>query len=96
MKPGTCPHCGGDVPPRANACPGCGADERTGWSEQAAGDLLGLPSDPGEFDHEAWERSEFGGGDGGAGGTRQHPRRRFWWWIALAALALFAAGWFRW
>ena len=36
--------CGADVPPRAKACPDCGADERTGWNEEATCyDGLDLP-----------------------------------------------------
>jgi hypothetical protein len=36
-----CPHCGAEVPARALACPECGSDEETGWSENAAfGDLF--------------------------------------------------------
>jgi hypothetical protein len=31
----TCPYCGGDVPIKALACPNCGSDEETGWSEEA-------------------------------------------------------------
>lgn len=31
----TCPHCKADVPIKARACPQCGSDEKTGWSEQA-------------------------------------------------------------
>jgi hypothetical protein len=30
-----CPHCGADVPRGATACPVCGSDEETGWSEYA-------------------------------------------------------------
>ena len=33
--PEICPVCGEDVPPKARACPGCGADERAGWNEDA-------------------------------------------------------------
>jgi uncharacterized membrane protein YvbJ len=32
----TCPHCGAAVPSDASACPECGSDEETGWSEDAA------------------------------------------------------------
>jgi hypothetical protein len=32
----TCPHCGAAVPSDASACPECGSDEETGWSESAA------------------------------------------------------------
>jgi hypothetical protein len=31
----TCPHCGAQVPSNATACPECGSDEETGWSENA-------------------------------------------------------------
>ncbi len=30
-----CPNCGADVPAKARACPVCGSDEDTGWSEAA-------------------------------------------------------------
>jgi hypothetical protein len=42
--PENCPVCGEDVPRGAAACPGCGADERTGWNEEASRyDGLDLP-----------------------------------------------------
>jgi hypothetical protein len=28
-----CPNCGAEVPMKALACPECGSDDRTGWSE---------------------------------------------------------------
>jgi hypothetical protein len=31
-----CPHCGAVVPANASACPECGSDEETGWSQDAA------------------------------------------------------------
>jgi len=34
--PGECPVCGETVPRQARACPGCGADERSGWDEEAS------------------------------------------------------------
>lgn len=44
--PFECPVCGEEVPPGAKACPGCGADERTGWDEDAARyDGLDLPDE---------------------------------------------------
>lgn len=43
--PETCPVCGETVPPGARACPGCGADERSGWNEEATRyDGLDLPA----------------------------------------------------
>ena len=42
--PDICPVCGEEVPPKVRACPECGADERTGWNEQATRyDGLDLP-----------------------------------------------------
>lgn len=58
--PEVCPVCGEDVPPRAKACPGCGADDSTGWNTEAtAADGLDLPDQ--EFDYEAFVEREFGG-----------------------------------
>lgn len=33
--PDECANCGAEIPRRAKACPACGADERTGWRENA-------------------------------------------------------------
>jgi hypothetical protein len=42
--PSECPVCGAEVPPNARACPECGADERTGWNDEATRyDGLDLP-----------------------------------------------------
>ena len=57
--PETCPVCGESVPRGAKACPGCGADERSGWNEDAARyDGLDLPNEAFEDD----ERTPTGGG----------------------------------
>lgn len=46
IPPGECPVCGEDVPAGAKSCPGCGADERTGWNEEEARyDGLDLPDE---------------------------------------------------
>ena len=46
VPPEECPVCGETVPRGAVACPGCGADERTGWNEEATRyDGLDLPDD---------------------------------------------------
>jgi hypothetical protein len=43
----TCPHCGAQVPSSATACPECGSDNETGWSEAAAyDDLLLYDNEP--------------------------------------------------
>ncbi|MEM8875606.1 MAG: zinc-ribbon domain-containing protein [Planctomycetota bacterium] len=39
-----CPHCGEEVPANAAACPACGSDEQTGWSEDTIYDGLDLPA----------------------------------------------------
>jgi uncharacterized membrane protein YvbJ len=46
----TCPHCGASVPPDATACPECGSDSQTGWSEQADYDDLLLYDDEPQAD----------------------------------------------
>ena len=38
-----CPNCGAEVSPKALACPECGSDERTGWSDDTMYDGLDLP-----------------------------------------------------
>lgn len=44
-RPDHCANCGAAIPPKASACPECGADERTGWAEQDIYDGLDLPED---------------------------------------------------
>ncbi len=87
MTPEFCPNCGAEVPPRAKACPACGADEHTGWSEEARGGGLDLPDE--EFDYDEFVQREFG--------TQKSPVprgvHRFWWLVALAVLAAFAVFW---
>jgi hypothetical protein len=77
--PEVCPICGGDVPPKALACPGCGADHNSGWKPDGAFDGLDLPGDE-DFDYDAFVKEEFGGG---AGKSRLHPV-----WIATGILLL--------
>ena len=44
--PEICPVCGEEVPQRAKCCPGCGADEKTGWDEEGTRyDGLDLPDE---------------------------------------------------
>lgn len=85
--PDICPVCGTEVPERARACPECGADEETGWSERARYEQLGIPDD--SFDYEDFVEREFRG---------KKPRRKWGWlWAAAAILLLltFAFAWFR-
>jgi len=88
MHPDTCPHCGADVPANAKACPGCGSDESTGWSEQAEADGLDLPQD--DFNYQDFIQQEFG------------PKPRvprgvhwFWWLLGVVVLIILVTIWFR-
>lgn len=90
MPPEICPHCGAEVPRNARACPECGSDESTGWSDRATADRLGLPDE--EFDYDEFVQNEFEE-------TRATVRPRgigwFWWIIAviaLGAVAIFLLG----
>lgn len=79
MTPEICPHCGADVPRNAKACPACGSDEQTGWSEKAAAADLGLPDD--SFDYDRFVREEFGGRRAASGHTA-------WYWWAMAVVVV--------
>ena len=72
------------MPAKARACPECGADEKTGWSERAAAQRLGLPDD--EFDYDEFVEEEFG--------NRKQPVRPpigwLWWIVAVGLLIAIA------
>jgi hypothetical protein len=86
MPPEICPNCGSEVPSKARACPECGADEETGWSERAQAQRLGLPDD--EFNYNEFVQEEFGE-------RRQRAVRprgiRWFWWAVAAGLLILAA-----
>lgn len=72
------------VPERARACPQCGADEQSGWSEDAEAQRLGLPDD--KFDYNEFVKEEFGGG---ASKPRVRPRGISWlWWLVALVLVI--------
>ena len=54
MPPEYCENCGEAIPQNAAACPGCGADEHTGWADSAYQD----PDE--EFDYDDFVAREFG------------------------------------
>ena len=81
MTPDSCPVCGAEVPERARACPECGADEHTGWSEQARYDDLGVPDDA-PFDYADFVQREFGG--------KKPARKGRALWIGVTILILLA------
>jgi hypothetical protein len=80
-----CPHCGASIAPTAAACPECGSDEQTGWSEQRYLDGLGLP-DADDDEYEAMREKEFGR----SAGSRPH---RPLWHIATAGALLLVVVW---
>jgi hypothetical protein len=77
MPPEYCPHCGAEVPPNAKACPGCGSDEQTGWSDRAHTDRLGIPDE--EFDYDEFVKEEFGKDRD----TPVHRRKLDWLWQTI-------------
>ncbi len=82
--PDICPNCGAEVPPKAKACPECGADEHTGWSDAARTAGLDLPDQ--NFDYDDFVKREF---------AKEGPLPRgvhwFWWVIAFVVVAAFLA-----
>lgn len=81
MPPENCPNCGAEVPRNARACPECGSDDSTGWSDEAYASGLGLPDD--SFDYEEYSKREFGR-------PSIKPTRVRWLWWAAAVLLLVA------
>ena len=84
--PETCPNCGAEVPPNAAACPECGSDHETGWSEDADTQRLGLPD--GDFDYDEFVKEEFGEEKKG---IRPRGIPVVWWIVAIILVALFVA-----
>lgn len=85
--PPECAVCGAALPPRAKACPECGADERTGWREASIYDGLDLPD-------EAWR-------DGDEPGATSQPARVnglpwYWWLVGVLLLGLLVLGFAGW
>jgi uncharacterized membrane protein YvbJ len=79
MQPEVCPNCGAKVPPNAKACPECGSDEKTGWSEEASVSGLDLPDE--NFNYGEFLEREFGN-------KKPLPRHIHWFWWLVAVLLL--------
>ena len=88
MPPEVCPNCGADVPRNAKSCPECGSDEKTGWSDSAHADNLGIPDE--HFDYDKFVKEEFAP-------EPVKPRGIHWlWWVtALILVLLFLFFFFR-
>jgi hypothetical protein len=79
MPPPVCPNCGAEAPPNAKACPECGSDEETGWSQEAEASGLDLPEQ--EFNYDDFVKKEFGN-------RSPVPRGIHWfWWVVAIGLA---------
>ena len=80
MRPSVCPNSGAEVPHNAKACPECGSDEKTGWSEEANTGSLDLPEE--NFDYSDFVKREFGQ-------KSPVPRGLHWfWWLVAVGLVL--------
>jgi len=79
MPPEICPNCGAPVPPNARACPECGSDEETGWSEAAETESLDLPDE--NFDYDDFVKKEFGNKS-----PVPHGIKWYWWLVAILTM----------
>jgi hypothetical protein len=82
-----CPHCGATFPASRPACPECGSDADTGWSEDA---LTGYSATdiPDTFDEEAYLDVVAGLPGGPRRTSRRSFRQRFW--AAVGVLVVIA------
>ena len=83
----SCAHCGADVAAGSPACPECGSDAGTGWSEEAsdwAGELPSGYGDDPDFDYEEALLSEGLAPDG----RRSRASRRRRWVVTLSVLLI--------
>ena len=78
MPPEICPNCGATVPPKAKACPGCGADEKIGWADSTQASNLGISEE--EFDYENFVKEEFGSRN------LKPPGIHWLWWLTALLL----------
>ena len=92
----TCSHCGATVPAKALACPECGSDAQTGWSEEAesfAGEIpTGYDEDP-DFDYEEALREAELAADGRPSRAQLRRRRVIAVCVLLLAIALIWTFW---
>jgi predicted nucleic acid-binding Zn ribbon protein len=77
-----CPVCGADVPRKAKSCPGCGACEKSGWSQNRYYDGLNLPDE--NFNYDDFNAREFGGA------RKQTKAQRFWFIVAIVVVVAMA------
>ena len=76
--PDECANCGTAIPRKASACPGCGADERTGWRENDTTRYDGLDLPDSAYADE---------GESAPTRRKRVPRAGLrWYWLVVAAL----------
>ncbi len=85
--PTECANCGAEIPRGAQACPECGADERTGWRESSLYDGLDLPDD-------AYAENKNADGPPAPSSPRINGVRWYWWLAGALVLLLFVAATF--
>jgi hypothetical protein len=73
-----CPYCGEAIKKNAPACPFCGSDEQTGWSDSTYLDDIDLP---GENEYEELVQNEF---------PEKSNRPKKFPWIAIAGALVLA------
>ena len=79
-----CALCGQEISRSARACPWCGSDEKTGWSDNTYLDGLSLGADQEEY--EDLKEQEFGGD------SKPHHKQLIIPLIALGVLIAMVAG----
>ena len=85
LRPTVCPVCGEDIPKSALACPGCGADERTGLDHrQIEYGALNLPDE--DFSYDEFLKREFGSS------VKPRNQKWIWWCTGVVLLVLMAMG----
>ena len=88
MPPAFCPNCGAAVPSGARTCSECGADEETGWNEDAHAQGLGIPDE--DFDYDEFVEREFGEEKPSVKAQGLHW---FWWLVGLWLLTALIMQW---
>ena len=81
MAPEICPNFGATVPHNAKACPECGSDDETGWSDATETEGLDLPDE--NFDYGVFVKKEFGKS------PVPHGIKWYWWVVAAILVAAF-------
>lgn len=75
------------VPAKARACPECGSDDSTGWSDDAQCDRLGVPGE--SFDYDRYVEEEF------SEKTRRTGPHWIWMLVGIALAVWLLVSWFR-